>query len=126
MSKLFIGAGVRTPQITFSFEDGVFSLEGESYPEDVRAFYDDPMAQFYAWLESNSAPLRFEFKLVYFNSSTAKVIMDLMERLEEAAGNGRECLIQWHYAEDDDNIKELGEEFAEDLVSAKFELVEVN
>jgi hypothetical protein len=52
--------------------------------------------------------------------------MDLMERLEEAAGNGRECLIQWHYAEDDDNIKELGEEFAEDLVSAKFELVEVN
>ena len=126
MSRLFIAAGVRTPQITFAFDKGEFSFEGESYPEDVRAFYDAPMGQFYDWLASSSGPVRFEFKLVYFNSSTAKVIMDLMERLEEAASGGRECVIEWHYAEDDDNIKELREEFAEDQGSARFQLVEMS
>lgn len=126
MTNIFLGAGVRTPQVLFTFDQGVFSLEGESYPEDVRAFYDEPMGQFYDWLASSSAPVRFEFKLVYFNSSTAKVIMDLMERLEEAAEQGRECRVLWFHTEDDDNIKELGEEFAEDLKSAKFELVEVS
>jgi len=126
MSRLIIAAGVRTPKVTFAFDKGEFCLEGESYPEDVRAFYDAPMGQFYDWLAASSAPVHFEFKLVYFNSSTAKVIMDLMERLEEAAGGGRECVINWHYAEDDDNIKELGEEFAEDLTSARFQLVEMS
>jgi len=125
MTNIFLGAGVRTPQVNFAFDKGVFSLEGESYPEDVRSFYDEPMGQFYDWLSSSEGPIRFEFKLVYFNSSTAKVIMDLMERLEEAAGDGRECLVFWYHAEDDDNIKELGEEFAEDLKAAKFQLVEV-
>lgn len=126
MSRLIISAGVRTPQITFAFDKGEFSLEGESYPEDVRAFYDAPMGQFYDWLASSSGPVRFEFKLVYFNSSTAKVIMDLMEHLEEAASGGRECVIEWYHAEDDDNIRELGEEFAEDLGSARFRLVEMS
>ena len=67
-------------------------------------------------------PIEFELAFVYFNSSTAKVLMDLFELLEEIAGDGRSVSIAWVHAEDDDNLKELGEEFGEELSSAKFEL----
>jgi hypothetical protein len=33
--------------------------------------------------------------------------------------------VQWHYITDDDNMKELGEEFSEELELAQFALVEV-
>jgi len=66
--------------------------------------------------------VEFELAFVYFNSSTAKVLMDLFEFLEEIAEDGREVSIAWVHAEDDDNLKELGEEFAEELSAAKFEL----
>ena len=63
------------------------------------------------------------FKLKYFNSSSAKVLMDLFLAVEESAARGNEFKIEWHYASDDDNMQELGEEFAEELDKAEFAMV---
>ena len=126
MSKLQIAAGSTTPEVSFHFDLGVFILSGESYPEDVRSFYDAQMKQFYDWLASSGdKPVVLAFKFGYFNSATAKVILDAMTAMEKAAGNGRMCKVQWHYAPHDDNIRDLGEEFGEELSAAKFELVEI-
>jgi hypothetical protein len=123
MENLIVTADTRTPSIEFNWADGKFAIRGESYPEDVRKFYDPPVKAFRAWVESSGMqPIEFELAFVYFNSSTAKVLMDLFELLEEIAGDGRSVSIAWVHAEDDDNLKELGEEFGEELSSAKFEL----
>lgn len=66
--------------------------------------------------------MHFPFELIYFNSSTAKVLMGLFEILDEAAGNGNEALITWSHEEDDDNMEEMGEEFGEGLENGTFEL----
>jgi hypothetical protein len=63
--------------------------------------------------------------MIYFNSSTAKIVMELLEALEEAAVSGNQVTITWVYEAGDDNIKELGEEFAEELSEAKFKLEEI-
>ena len=65
---------------------------------------------------------RFDFELIYFNSSSAKAIMMLMEKLDEAAANGAEVEVYWYYDEEDDTMRELGEEFGEDLEHATFHL----
>ena len=39
MSELNIAATERTPEIQLSAANGVFSMKGESFPEDVSAFY---------------------------------------------------------------------------------------
>jgi len=39
MSELHITATDRTPEIRLSIDEGVFSMKGESFPEDVSAFY---------------------------------------------------------------------------------------
>ena len=116
-------ASERTPMLHFAFAEGRFLIEGESYPEDVRSFYDTPMKVLEQWLSSGEQPVEFDFKLVYFNSASAKVFFNLMERLDNAAQAGRPCTVRWHHAADDDNIRELGEEFGTDLEAVIFELV---
>jgi hypothetical protein len=122
-NRLQIGATVRTPAVDFDFESGVFVLTGESYPEDVRSFYDEPVREFVSWLGSSASPLRFDFRLVYFNSSSARVLVGLMDQIEDAALNGRDCCIRWFHAAEDENIRELGEEFGADLSATRFELL---
>jgi hypothetical protein len=65
---------------------------------------------------------RFDFELIYLNSSSAKAIMMVMDKLEAAAVKGASVDVYWYYDKEDDTMQELGEEFGEDLQSAKFHL----
>lgn len=124
MQNIDIQATARTPLISFNPTQGQFLLEGESYPEDTKKFYDEPLSHVYSFLEGqHSQACKFVFKLKYFNSSSAKVLMDLFMAIEESANAGNDMLVEWHYAEDDDNMQELGEEFSEELSKAKFALI---
>ena len=88
MDDIKIAATERTPEIDFDFGAGVFSIKNESYPEDVTEFYGPVIEKFKAWLEDKrGAAITFNFELIYFNSSTAKVIMDLFDILEESASD---------------------------------------
>jgi len=51
--------------------------------------------------------------------------MMLMDKLEEAAASGAAVDVFWFYDRDDDTMQELGEEFGEDLIKAKFHLEEM-
>jgi hypothetical protein len=65
---------------------------------------------------------RFDFELIYLNSSSAKAIMMLMDKLDAAAKKGASIDVYWYYDKEDDTMQELGEEFGEDLEKAKFHL----
>lgn len=123
MDPVKIEATDRSPEIDFDFAAEHYRISGESYPEDVTAFYGELLGKLEGHLSAKSSgAVRFDFELIYFNSSTAKVLMSLFETLDECAENGVDVLISWAYEEDDDNMQELGEEFAEDLENAQFEL----
>ncbi|MBF0439301.1 MAG: DUF1987 domain-containing protein [Magnetococcales bacterium] len=111
----------RTPSIDFNFTDNQFSIRGESYPEDVSAFFGAPISALEQHLNKmESGNVEFHFELIYFNSTSAKVMMRLFEILEETAQKGVAVTIHWHYDANDSNMEELGEEFAEDLEATQF------
>nr|CRH05979.1 conserved protein of unknown function [Candidatus Magnetococcus massalia] len=123
MDTIKIEKTERSPEIEFVFPENRFALRGESYPEDVPAFYGPHISALGNHLESlEEGEVTFDFELIYFNSTSAKVIMNLFETLDEAAERGVTVTINWHFEEDDDNMEELGEEFGEDLESATFNL----
>lgn len=123
MENITIEATERSPEINFDFGSNTFALKGESYPEDVSAFFGPVIGSLEEHLSNlNGANITFTFDLIYFNSSTAKVLMGLFDTLDEAAENGNGVSIIWSYEEDDDNMEELGQEFGEDLMHAKFEM----
>lgn len=126
MENINIEAKERSPEVDFDFSTNTFLLKGESYPEDITAFFGPVIGKLEEHLSSISGVnVTFNFELIYFNSSTAKVLMGLFEILDETAANGNTVLITWAFEEDDDNMEEMGEEFGEDLENAKFELKKI-
>ena len=123
MQNLVIPATARTPEIDFDFGNSHLKVSGESYPEDVTEFYEPVFSALDAYLTAlGSGSCRFDFQLIYINSSSAKAIMMLMDKLNAAAADGASVDVYWFYDAKDDNMQELGEEFGEDLDSAKFHL----
>ncbi|MBF0140599.1 MAG: DUF1987 domain-containing protein [Magnetococcales bacterium] len=120
MDDIRIQATERTPELDFNFSNNQFALRGESYPEDVPAFFSTPLSALEAHLGAmTSGEVTFLFQLTYFNSTSAKVVMKIFELLDESAAKGVGVTINWRYLADDDNMEELGQEFGEDLQSAK-------
>jgi hypothetical protein len=121
--KLDIEATSRTPAVAFDFTGNRLKIAGESYPEDVTEFYGPVFAALDAYLgQLGGGSCRVDFELIYLNSSSAKAIMMLMDKLDAAAKKGASVDIHWFYDTEDDTMQELGEEFGEDLESAKFHL----
>jgi hypothetical protein len=123
MEHIKIEATDRSPEIDFNFDANVFTIRGESYPEDVTAFYGEIIDNLESHLEGlEGGTVEFNFELIYFNSSTAKVLMGLFDTLEETAEGAVDVVVNWYYDEEDDTMEELGEEFAEDLEHATFNM----
>jgi len=111
-----------TPAVTLDPATGLFEISGKSLPEDVTSFYD-PMLE---WLEEySSSPnesTNFKFKMEYFNTASSKMILDILLKLEEIHEAGKEVLISWYFPEDDEDMEEAGEEYA-DIVDVPFEQI---
>jgi len=123
MEHIKIEATDRSPEIDFNFDANVLTIRGESYPEDVTAFYGEIIDNLESHLEGlEGGTVEFNFELIYFNSSTAKVLMGLFDTLEETAEGAVDVVVNWYYDEEDDTMEELGEEFAEDLEHATFNM----
>jgi hypothetical protein len=123
MQNLRLEATNRSPAIAFEFAEHHLRIEGESYPEDVPTFYGPVFEALDAYLATlGQGRCRFDLALVYYNSATAKALMLLLEKLDDAAAAGAAIDVHWYYDEEDDTMKELGEEFGEDLQHAKFHL----
>jgi len=113
----------RSPAVVFDFGTQRLSISGESYPEDAAAFYG-PLLQALGLHLADPAPVdvSLDIRLVYFNSSSAKALMNMFQMLEDAAAGGGRVTINWHYHNDDDTMEEFGEDFSEDFVHARFVL----
>ncbi len=111
MSDLHIAATDRTPEIELSADKGIFIMRGESFPEDVAAFYGQVIMAIDALASSIQGPLKVDVAMVYINSSSIKAMFRIFEGLENVRKHGHPLTITWHFQDDDDIMEELGEDF---------------
>jgi hypothetical protein len=113
-----------TPKVILdaSKESPYMEISGRSLPEDVVAFYDPILEWLDDYAESPLDKTVFNFKLEYFNTASSKLLLDILLRLEQLHEDGHEVLIRWHYPDDDEDMEEAGEEYA-DIVEVPFEQV---
>ena len=110
-TDLQISATDRTPEIRLSAADGVFSMKGESFPEDVAAFYGQVIVAIDQLPGNLDKPLEVDIAMVYINSSSIKAMFRIFEGFEAVRKAGQEVAVRWHYQDDDDIMEELGEDF---------------
>ncbi|MBB4265491.1 DUF1987 domain-containing protein [Roseospira visakhapatnamensis] len=123
MDTISIAPTDRSPLVEFDFSQGRFRLEGESYPENSASFFAPLLAALRAFLESDDTrPVSFDLAMTYFNSSSAKALMNMFQMLEDAGARGREVVVNWHFHPDDDTMEEFGEDFGLDFENAAFRM----
>ena len=130
MEKLIIDATVNSPRIILDPDKNTFEFSGESRPENVRNFYL-PVLE---WLETytkdqsglkedqRTPELNCLFNFEYFNSTSAKYILDIFKSLNALHTLGINLEIKWLYEEDDEDMLEVGEEMSR-MSKLKFEYV---
>lgn len=99
-----------SPEIILDKNASIFKIAGRSIVEDPKEFY----SSIYEWLEEYvKTPLKetnFVFDLEYFNSSSARQIMELIMLLEKIPETGNKVKVSWLYEEGDEMSKERGDE----------------
>ncbi|MBT3203880.1 MAG: DUF1987 domain-containing protein [Gammaproteobacteria bacterium] len=125
MDTLEIIATKSSPEINFNAQTNVLSIVGESYPENTAQFYEPVFEWLDIYLtELSEQQVTVNMELIYFNSSSSKALMDIFDILEEASDDGKNIVLNWIYDEENDAALEYGEEFAEDIETLTFNLVE--
>jgi len=122
MEIIKIQGGDDIPSVILDADNGIFQISGRSMPEDVTAFYDPILEWLEELAEEYSKKIVFEFKLEYFNTASSKLLLDVLMKLEEMHEEGKEVLVKWYFPDDDEDMEEAGEEYA-DIVDVPIELV---
>ena len=133
MENYKVRATENTPEIDLNHTTHSLMFSGDSRPEDVQKFYtpvmkwlDEYSNYLYFLKDKSSSPIEIkcEFKFEYFNSSSAKYVMDIINKLAEIEniGNNIGLKVNWYYEEMDEDMLEAGQEF-ESMVNAEFNYI---
>ena len=122
MKNLYLAATADTPEVDFRFDAHSLSLTGESYPENAAAFYGPILKQLQSYLVtcSDGDTITVDVALVYFNSSSTKMLFSFYDALNGAAELGVRVVVNWHRDPEDDTIAEFGDELRDDFTALDF------
>lgn len=122
MRKINIEATAVSPQVTFDLERNNFSIIGKSVVTEADTFYLPLIDWLEGALTGFSKRVDFVFDLEYFNIFSSKRILFILYKLSDLKKNGLDVNVIWHFSIEDDDMKEVGEDFA-CMVNLPFEFV---
>jgi hypothetical protein len=125
METLLIEQTDDSPKVVLDPVDKIFEISGKSLPEDVLEFYQPVLDWLNAYRKEPDLKTTFSVRLIYFNTASSKMIMDIFLIFEEMVEEGHEVLIKWHSHLKDEDMLEAGKEF-EEMIAVPFEHISYN
>lgn len=111
MKELKIPATKNSPEISMS-PDGVIRIKGRSIHENSIEFFK-PADEWITEYVMNPADVTcIEVNLEYFNSASAKILINLLQKISYVRLKNKKFVINWYYEEGDQDILEGGEYFS--------------
>lgn len=124
MERIFIEPTRITPLVNFDPEEGILEMKGRSSPENSIQFYQPIIDGLEAYLQSDKESFIANFAFEYFNTSSSKCLFDLFKKLTKINDSGKNLIINWYFEEDDEDMKEAGEDYC-DLLDLDFNFIEI-
>jgi hypothetical protein len=122
MEKYILEETEFTPEIIFDPDKCEFSFKGVSRPEDVIKFYQpaiDWLKEFETYLLTATQEkykvdsLKVIFYLSYFNSSSSKMLLLILEIIKKIQTDGMDIKVDWIYDENDEQMYDDGMDLSE-------------
>ncbi len=121
MEKIYIPEGENTPGFMLKPEDGEIIFWGQACPEDAYEFYEPIIEKMREYFSTKPKKLNFIFNISYYNTASSKIIVSILQMLEELLHNGSDVKVTWYYDPYDEDMMIAGEDFSE-IVDVPFEL----
>jgi hypothetical protein len=106
---LYIKGTSKTPEI--DFKPGLVSISGRSIPEDAVTFFRPVVKWIEKYVASPLKETKVNFRIEYINSGSNRFVFNILKLLNDSHKAGNTIIISWFYEEDDDTIKNLGQDF---------------
>ncbi len=114
-----------TPEVILNSENALFSIKGNSYPENPNEFYQPLVANKNAFIKSVQKDcIKIEINLNYFNTSSNKFIINILRELITINNNTKTINIDWYYEEDDVDMHQRGIELSS-IIKHPFNIISI-
>ena len=121
--KLELPLTESTPYVLIDEENGYLRMKGECYSENTVAFFKDITDWLSSFLRSDFIQFTFDCELEYFNSSSSKLLYNMLMTMDKHAAKGKKIIVNWHADGGNDIIIENGEDFEDELKNVEFNLI---
>lgn len=114
-----------TPRIILDKAENKFEIGGQSMPENPNHFYQPIIDWFSNYIQNPNKQTLLECSFDYINSSSTKIVFELLKMIKEVEDSGNSFKVVWRYPPDDALLEEKGEEM-KTLLNIPFEIVPGN
>ncbi len=111
-----------TPDVNFSANTGICEIAGESYQEETFEFFNRLIAWIDEFIMKVRMPITMNFKLTYFNTSSARAIQEMINLLKKYKEQGGQVVINWYYQDEEDSTYEEAEDM-QDKTKMQFNMI---
>jgi len=118
MEDLRIKATSTTPKVSLS-NNGIMDIQGKSIPDSESDFWSRISEWFRLYMFTPAPKTTFNLQIDYLNTSSSKVILHLLYRLNELKERGFEAEVIWFFNEYDIDMQEVGKDY-EHMVNVPF------
>ncbi|MCL2184568.1 MAG: DUF1987 domain-containing protein [Treponema sp.] len=112
-----------TPYILIDEEKNYMKIEGLCFNENVIDFFIEINDWLDKYLNTNFKLFTFDCAMEYFNSSTVKVLFNLIMKMDEASSGENKVILNWITVKENEIIIECGEDFREEVINLTFNMV---
>ena len=111
MNELRIQATKSSPEILLNPE-GMIRIRGRSIHENMFEFFKPVEDWVNEYIKSPADVTCVDMSLEYFNSASAKLLIQLFQKISHVQLKNKKFIINWYYEEGDEDIFERGEYFS--------------
>jgi hypothetical protein len=104
---------------------GFIRIRGRSIHENVNMFFMPVFSWIAEYIENPAEITSVEMKLEYFNSASAKIFIQLLQKLTYVSLKNKKLVLNWYYEDGDEDILERGEYFAS-ILDIPFNFIKIS
>lgn len=124
MKKLFIEPEDILPGIRLDKDAGKLNIYGKSCPANAHEFFKPVFEWIDEYIDKPNDSTVLELYLSYFNTVSAKVLLNIMTKMQELAQSGKSVVIKWMFNANDEILFDAGLDF-EKIVDVDFEFIAI-